>query len=178
MFSNTIPRCPLRYGSGVGRTLCRTGTCARISSIKDEAWCAPYRRYTNHGRGIYFSMPANSLYWDQISQKIPGGTCPLGHGIGFPSARSAALRAFRIDPFGYIGERGFSRICWDIVFDIRQCQRKLVLGHRHPSAFLTMNQRYWFSPISLAGKYPISQLVVYLSYSYSLIFKLTVNLNH
>ncbi len=97
-----------------------------------------------------------------ISQKIPGGTGPLRHGVCFPFCLAAAPGTGGIHPIRHVGQRGFPVVRRLIAFHIRQQYRQLRLRNRHPAAFIAVNQWDGLSPIPLTGKYPVAQFIVYL----------------
>ena len=95
-----------------------------------------------------------------IAEEVPGGAGPLRHGIGLSLRRRAADRAGGIYPPVNVGQRGFSRSCRLIGFHLGKKQRKLILRHRYAAALRAVNNRDRLAPVTLAGEYPVTQLII------------------
>ena len=95
-----------------------------------------------------------------IAQEIPGGTRPLGHGIGLALSGAAAVRAGGVDPIGHRSQRGFAGIGGHIVIGVGQGQRELILRQRHAAALLAPDHRNGFAPVALTGEHPVAELEV------------------
>jgi len=97
-----------------------------------------------------------------VAQIVPARAGPLGHGVGLAFGGSAAAGTGCVDPVRHLGQGRLAVVRRLIGLDIRQHQRKLILGQRHPAALLALYKRNRFAPVALAGKHPVAQLVVCL----------------
>ena len=95
-----------------------------------------------------------------IAQEIPGGTCPLRHGVGLPLGVRPADRTLAVHPLVDGRQRRLSGSGRLIGLYLRQPQRKLFFRHRHIAALGTVNDRDGLAPVTLTGEYPVTQLVV------------------
>ena len=95
-----------------------------------------------------------------VAEEIPGRTSPLRHGVGLSLSRSAAAWAGCVHPLVDGSQRRLTCTSWLVAVYLRQRQRKLILRNRHVSALRTVDNRNRLAPVSLAGEYPVAQLVV------------------
>ena len=95
-----------------------------------------------------------------IAQEVPARPRPLRHGVGLALGGAAALRAFRVDPVGHLGDGALAVVGRLVALDLRQNERQLLLGNGHPAARRAVDQRNGLAPIALAGEHPVTQLVV------------------
>ena len=110
-----------------------------------------------------------SLFADQlaiimgihVAQEVPGGTGPLGHGVCLSLGGAAAAGTGGVDPVGHLAQGAFAVISGLIALHLRQHQRQLALGNRHPAALLAVHQRDRLAPVALAGEDPVTELVVH-----------------
>ena len=96
-----------------------------------------------------------------IAQEIPGRPCPLRHGVGLSLGRLSTYRALAVHPLVNSSQWRFSGSGRLIGFYLRQAKRKFFFRYRNGSAVRTMHDRNWLAPVSLAGEYPVTQLVVH-----------------
>ena len=106
-----------------------------------------------------------------ITQEIPGRACPLRHGVRLSFCRAAAAGACGIHPVCYGSQGGFSGIGRHIAVHFRQLQRKFTFRQRHITAFFAVYNGNRLSPVTLTGKYPVSQLEIRLAFSYLFFFQ-------
>src|SRR3954469_20891248 len=102
----------------------------------------------------------------RIPKEIPGGAGPLGHRVGFSLRRSAAIWATGIDPVVDCGERRLTSPRRLVALDFGQADGQIVFRNRNKSAIdRTVHNRDRLSPVTLPGKNPIAEFVVYGSLS-------------
>ena len=117
-----------------------------------------------HGQVLVRLLPGYQLLVVvavHVAQEIPGGTGPLGHGVGLPLGRSAADRAGGVHPLVDGSQRGLAGAGGLVALHLRQAQGQLVLGNRHAAALGAVDDRDRLAPVALAGEYPVAQLVVH-----------------
>ena len=96
-----------------------------------------------------------------IAQEVPGGACPLRHGVGLALCRAAAVRTGGVHPVGHVRQRGLA-----VVGRLVGCLRSAgvsgssILRQRNIAALLAVYNRDRLAPVALAGEYPVAQLVV------------------
>ena len=95
-----------------------------------------------------------------IPKEIPGWPCPLGHGVCLPLCSFPAFGAGGIYPVFNIRQRRFPGSCGLIGIHIRQKQWEFFFRHRHSATVFAVDNGNWLSPVTLAGKYPVSELIV------------------
>ena len=95
-----------------------------------------------------------------IPQVIPGGAGPLGHGIGLPLGRAAALGAGAVDPVGHLGEGRLTGVGGLVALHIGQHQGQLALGQGDPAALGAVHHGDGLAPVPLAGEDPVAELIV------------------
>ena len=95
-----------------------------------------------------------------ITKEIPGGSCPLGHGIGLSLRRAAALGAGAVDKFRDPGQRGLAVLTGLKVLDLRQAQRQFLIRNRHDAAVGAVDQRNGLAPVTLSVEGPVFHLVL------------------
>ena len=98
-----------------------------------------------------------------IAQEVPGGACPLRHGVRFAHGLAAALRARGVDPIGHLRERRFAVIGRLVGINLRQNERQLAFIDRHIAALLAVYNRNRLAPVALACEYPVTELIVDLT---------------
>ena len=100
-----------------------------------------------------------------IPEEIPGGTCPLRHGVGLPFGICAAHRTFTVYPLFDGCKGGFSRTCGFIGCYVRQHKGQFFLGNRNIAAFGAVDDGDGFAPVALSGEHPVTKFVVYRGFS-------------
>ena len=96
-----------------------------------------------------------------ISEEVPGRTCPLRHRICLTLCRCAAARACRVYPPVNVRKRRLSGASRLIALYLRQGKRKLILRNRYISALRTVDDRDRLSPITLTGEYPVTEFIIH-----------------
>ncbi len=97
-----------------------------------------------------------------ISEEVPGGACPLGHSVRLSLSLSAAFRAGSFNPVSHLGKRCLAVIRRLVGLHLRQEQGQLLLRQGYKAAAGALNYRYGLTPITLTGKDPVPELIVYL----------------
>ena len=72
-------------------------------------------------------------------------------------------------------KRRFAVVCRLVRFYVRQAQREIFLWDRHISAFFAVDERDRLAPVSLAGEYPVAQLIIYFRAGDALFFQIGNN---
>ena len=102
---------------------------------------------------------------------LPGGTSPLGHGVGLPLGRAAAAGAGGVHPVGHGRQGGLPVVGGLIAAHLGQQQGELLLRQRNPAALVAVDQGNGLPPIPLAGKDPVPELIVDLLMANSLLLQ-------
>ena len=97
-----------------------------------------------------------------VAQEVPGGTGPLGHGVGLAGGGAAAAGAGGLDPVGVAGQRGLTIGARLKIGDVGQGQGQAALRQGLPAALFTLDHGDGLAPVPLAGEDPVAQLVVHL----------------
>ena len=95
-----------------------------------------------------------------VAQEVPGGTGPLGHGVGLAGCGAAAAGAGGLDPVGVAGQRGLTIGARLKVGDVGQGQGQAALGQGLPAALFTLDHGDGLAPVALTAEHPVAQLVV------------------
>ena len=117
---------------------------------------------------VFLSVLADKLVvivWVHIAQEVPARPCPLRHGVGLALCRASAAGAGGVDPVGHLAQRGLAVVGRLVGFHLRQHQRQLALGQRHPAALRAVDKGDRLAPVALTGEYPVAQLVVDLLFA-------------
>ena len=107
-----------------------------------------------------------------ITQEIPRGACPLGHGVCFALRSLAALGAFAVYEAIDLCKWAFAALTRLKVVDLRKLQMKLIIRDGNHSAMLAVDDRDRLSPVSLTVERPILHLVLHAHLSDSLLLKM------
>ena len=108
----------------------------------------------------------------RITQEVPGGTGPLGHGIRLSLRRASAAGAGGLHPVSHSGKRGFTIVGGHVAFHIGKLQRKLIFRNRHIAALRAVHDRNRLAPVTLSGKYPVSELIIRLGRSKTVLLQI------
>ena len=106
-----------------------------------------------------------------VAYEVPAGARPVGHGVGLAVCRASALGAGGLYPVGCAGQCGGAVIGGLKVRYLGKLKRQLAVGQGYPAALIAVYERYGLAPVALTGKYPVAQLVVYLSGAYALLLQ-------
>ncbi len=93
-----------------------------------------------------------------VAQEVPGRVDERVHRVGIAPRRAAALRAVDRHVLLVLSERRLA--LRGVVLDVGQDHRQLVLGHRHDTAPLTVDEGDRAAPVALTGHAPVAQAVV------------------
>src|SRR5574344_443142 len=107
----------------------------------------------------------------KIPKIIPAGTSPLRHCIGLSPGLRSTDRTGGIDPFIDSSQRALPCTGRLIILNLGKLQRKLIIWNRNNSTMRTMYKWNRFTPVSLSGEYPVTELVVHHLLSTVLLFQ-------
>ena len=105
-----------------------------------------------------------------ITQEVPAGAGPLGHGVGFPPRRPAGGAVDGLQPVPGVGQGALGRAAGLVSVHIRQFHRQVAVAHG-PGFVVHEDDREGFPPVPLPGKQPVAKLVVDLALAEVLIFQ-------
>ena len=109
------------------------------------------------------------ICWVNITQEVPRRTSPLRHCICLTLCFSATAWTSCLNPGTDFGDWRFPVIRWFIVVYLRQTKRKFFFRNRYITTFFTFYNRNRLTPVTLSGKYPVTQFEVFLCRSHFLI---------
>jgi hypothetical protein len=115
---------------------------------------------------IFFRVraPGGRCCGIDITQVVPTGPGPLGHGVGFPSG-GPPQAGDRLLTHSSTAARGDSPVPVGSYFSPPATARAIGFRHRHrPAAAGAMNDGNGLAPIPLAGEHPIPQPVIHGPY--------------
>ncbi len=107
----------------------------------------------------------------RVPEEIPGRACPLGHGIRLPLCRASAAGTGGVHPLRHGSQRRFPVVRGLVGFHIRKHQRQLALVQGNKTAFFTLHNGNWLSPVTLPGKHPVPELEIGLALSQALLLQ-------
>ena len=93
-----------------------------------------------------------------ITQEVPGRTCPLRHGIGLSSCIASAFRALAFYKGINLSQRRFTLHTRLKVFYLRQTKRQLLIRNRNNTTVITVNDWNRLAPVSLTVECPVFHL--------------------
>jgi len=106
-----------------------------------------------------------------VAQEVPGGTSPLGHGVGLAGSGAAAAGTGGLDPVLMACQRGLAVRARLKVGDVRQGQRQAALGQGLPAALVAVHHGDGLAPVTLTAEHPVAQLVVDLIAALAVLFQ-------
>ena len=153
-----------------------TGNGARNGNTEDAGWYAPFRRCT--------SLPAASILdASGLAKSLRHCADPYNAGstrrnqpteAWYRSPSLPGLRSRdRWSPPSLLmaAKRGFAIVGGHVAFHIGQLQRKLIFRKRHIATLITVNDRDRLAPVTLSGKYPVTQLIVRFRCANAVLFR-------
>ena len=90
-----------------------------------------------------------------VAEEVPGGTGPLGHGIGLTLGVAAALRALAVDEVVQLGQRGLTALTGLKLGYGGQTQGELLVRNGDHAARGAMDDRDGLTPVSLTVEGPV-----------------------
>ena len=93
-----------------------------------------------------------------IAEEIPGGTGPLGHGVGLAFGGAAAFRTGAVDEGIDLCERGLAVFTGLEILYIGKAERQFLVGNTDDTALGAVNERDGLAPVALAVEGPVLHL--------------------
>ena len=97
-----------------------------------------------------------------IAKEIPGRSCPLWHRIRLTLCLATAARTSCLYPVADICDWRLTIVGRHIIVNFRKFQWKFFFRNRNITAFFTFYNRNRLTPVTLSGKYPVTQFEVCL----------------
>ena len=112
----------------------------------------------------------------RVAQEVPGGACPLGHGVRLPLGRATATGTGGVHPVLHGRQRGFAVVRWLVGLHLGQHQGQFAFVQRHEAAFLAFHDGNGLAPVALSGEHPVTELEVGLALAQALLLQPLCNL--
>ena len=106
-----------------------------------------------------------------ISEEIPWWSSPLWHGIRLSLCRTATAWTCGVYPVCHSCKWWLTIVCRHVTVNLRKEKWKLALVDWNITTLIAVNDRNWLAPVSLTWEYPVTELVVGLCLTDTLLLK-------